>query len=169
MSTILKKTDKIPSDAILVLTNAKNVRTAYFTGEKLPTDRTKAEELADYKKSAITRIDEMVDDARAKYVTGGIVQSLVYNEKRLESEAYKTAGYPANDAPYPSLSFEAAATGVTSKVLADTILTNATLWKTLSGKIEAAKVTSKLASNSQTTIKGVDSALATAALTFESL
>lgn len=89
---------------------------------------------------ASAQVDEDADAFCLRYVTGGVTQSMRYQQKLAEAKAWRTGGDPAN---FPFLAAEAAATGQTIGALAATVLAKAAEWLAIGAKVEAARMKAK--------------------------
>lgn len=105
--------------------------------------------------TAFNRIDQSAERARLRYITGGIGQALVYQEKAEQAVDYIAAGYPSDLSSYPYLRAEATATGKNSTQIADDILTQRSLWIAVGAQIEEERLKGKKAVREATDIDSI--------------
>jgi hypothetical protein len=109
--------------------------------------------------TAFNRIDQAAERARLRFITGGIGQALVYQEKAEQASDYVAAGYPSDLLSYPYLQAEVNATGKSSKDIAKGILHQRSIWIRTGASIEEARLRGKEAVRAATTEEGVKEAL----------
>jgi hypothetical protein len=114
--------------------------------------------LTDYKSQAQDAIDQAAGRARAKYITAAPGQEATYQAKAAEADAFVAAGRPADTTPYPILTAEAQARGVSVSDVADLVRTTRDQWIQLAAVIEALRVGGKLAVEAAVNHAGVDAA-----------
>jgi hypothetical protein len=114
--------------------------------------------LADYKSQAKDAIDQAAGRARARYITVAPGQEATYQAKAIEADAYVAAGRPADTAPYPILTAEAQARGVSVSQIADLVRTTRDQWAQLAAAIEGIRIGGKLAVDAAADHAGVDAA-----------
>ena len=113
------------------------------------------EALTSAQEQALTRIDAAAETERAKYITSGAGQAMVYQQKQAEAHAY-TAN-PSGT--YPHLQAEIGITGRTLEEVAQTVLAMEAGWTRVSATIEAARLSAKAAIRACTTVEAVDQVL----------
>lgn len=86
------------------------------------------------------RVDEEADQFCLQFVSGGVTQSMRYQQKLAEAKAWQPGSNPAG---FPFLALEAAATGQTIDALVATVLAKAAEWLIISAKVEAARMKAK--------------------------
>ena len=95
--------------------------------------------LAESKAEALTRIDAAAEAERAKYLTPGAGQAMVYQQKQAEAHAWQ-----ANpNGTYPHLTAEIGITGATLEEVAQTVLAMEAGWTQVSSAIEATRLAAK--------------------------
>jgi hypothetical protein len=127
------------------------------------------ESLADYKTKAKDAIDQAAGRARAKYITVALGQEATYQAKAAEVDAYVAAGRPANTAPYPILTAEAQARGISVSETADLVRAVRDQWLQLAAAIEGIRIGGKLAVDAAADHAGVDAARDTAITQLEAV
>lgn len=108
--------------------------------------------LADVIAESLVMIDAGAGQIRTKYLTSVPGQETTYQEKVLDANAYKSAGYPADATPYPWISAEAAATGKTPTAVADYIIAVKALWIAKGSQIEGERMLGKTSVKNATTV-----------------
>lgn len=89
------------------------------------------------------KIDSAAGDARARYITVAPGQDAVYSLKKEQAEVYKAAGYPADTTDYQLIQAEADASGTTTTIACDFILSKAAQWVQLAANIEQIRQSAK--------------------------
>jgi len=87
------------------------------------------------------RIDSAAEDVRARFVTAGSAQAMIYLKKEDEARAVVWG----QNKPTPFLDAEAAATGVTVAALAALVVAKADAWAAKAAQIEALRLGAKRA------------------------
>lgn len=108
------------------------------------------------RESALNRVDGIASYKRSQYISGGIGQELIYNEKAKQAEDFKNSGY-VNPENYPFIVLESEALDYTPQEVADTILANRAAWIQLGATIEASRLSAKQAIRAATTISEMQS------------
>jgi len=98
------------------------------------------------------RIDNIAENARLRYITGGAGQSMIYQEKAKQADAYVAAGYPADTTNYPMIQSESNATGNNTTDAADGIIAQRDTWLIIGAEIEEARLTGKAGVTAATTV-----------------
>ena len=114
--------------------------------------------LTDYKSKAQDAIDQAAGRARARYITVAPGQEATYQAKAAEADAYVVAGRPADTTPYPILTAEAQARGISVSDMADMVRTMRDQWTQLAAAIEGIRIGGKLAVDAAADHAGVDAA-----------
>jgi len=144
------------------------------------TSQEQASRLALHKTSAINVVNQMAEDERLKYATGGSAQSMVYIRKADEARLYMNdyyvgidykistilanidlttyvAAVPAPTATdYPHLNAEVGQTGTTMLDVAKAVLTKEDQWKVVSPIIEGRRQTYQNQINAATSINDIN-------------
>jgi hypothetical protein len=121
------------------------------SGEWTPT-------LSEYKSQAKDVIDQAAGRARARYITVAPGQEATYQAKATEADSYVAAERPVDTTPYPILTAEAQARGISVSDMADLVRTTRDQWIQLAAIIEALRVGGKLAVDAAVDHAGVDAA-----------
>jgi hypothetical protein len=113
-------------------------------------------------------IDKGASAARSRFISSGVGQDAVYVVKGEQAQVYADAGFAG---PVPSyIAAEAAATGVTEEVAAQTILALRDAWNnTVGPAIEALRIGGKKQARDATTVVAVDSAMRAALVALEAI
>lgn len=90
---------------------------------------------------ASATVDEEADAFCLRFITGGVTQSMRYQQKLAEAKAWRPG---ANPSQFPFLSLEAAATGVPIDQLVAIVLAKAAEWLIIGAKVEAARMKAKV-------------------------
>lgn len=106
-----------------------------------------------------SKVDVWAGDVRKQFITEAPGQQLTYGEKRAEAEEWMAAGQPDDQADYPFLFTESAATGKTVLELATEIINNSRSWKSLGAQIEGARMKAKNAVTVATDIDAISDAV----------
>lgn len=114
------------------------------------------------KAAAKARIDAAAGRARARYITVAPGQEATYQAKAAEADAYVAAGRPANESPYPILTAEAQARGITVSQLADLVRETRDQWMQFAAVVEALRIGGKLAVDAAVDHAAVEAAVAQA-------
>jgi hypothetical protein len=130
----------------------------------------KAAELAAYKADAITKLNEMSEQVRSKFITTIAGQEMIYLMKEREATAYMAADpEPVDLTDYPFIAGEVGTTGQTAYEVAQVILNLADLWRVVGASLEQVRITT-LAGIQAATSKGeVDQIVTTAEQTLNNL
>lgn len=89
-------------------------------------------------------LDAAAGKARARYITIAEGQEMTYNQKHVESLAFRNAGYPEADlSNYPFVSGEARRLKSTGQAGADFIIAMADQWRGLAAYIEDTRLDAK--------------------------
>jgi hypothetical protein len=108
------------------------------------------------KEWAVGEIDAAAGIARSAYLTSITGQDAIYSAKLTEAKRYAAAGYPDALDDYHWIREESAATGISPKDTADTIITSGSRWNENVGPtIEGLRIGGKLALNTMTSIQEV--------------
>lgn len=86
------------------------------------------------------RVDQEADAFCLRFVTGGVTQSMRYQQKLAEAKGWRPNASAAN---FPFLSAEAAATGQDMAALVASVLAKAAEWLVIGAKVEAARLKAK--------------------------
>ena len=101
-------------------------------------------------------IDASAEKERLKYVTPGSAQSMVYNAKNAEANAYLAvvdAGGTPTPEDYPIINAEAIATGATIADTVTLVKTTALAWYSVAAQIEAQRMAAKQAVEAAATVQ----------------
>lgn len=113
-------------------------------------------------------IDLAASNARARFISSGVGQDAVYVVKGQQAEAFAAAGF--NGDPPAYIAAEAAATGVTPMVAAQTILGLRDAWNNLIGPaIESQRIGGKKLVREATTVEEVDARMRAATLALQEI
>lgn len=127
-----------------------------------------ADTLADAISYAETAIDRAASAARARFISSGVGQDAVYVVKGQQAEAFAAAGF--NGDPPAYIAAEAAATGVTPMVAAQTILGLRDAWNNLIGPaIESQRIGGKKLVREAATVEEVDARMRAATLALQGI
>lgn len=136
--------------------------------DELPPDPILDATLLDAIKFAETSIDRAASSARARFISSGVGQDAVYVVKGQQAEAFAAAGF--NGDPPAYIAAEAAATGVTPMVAAQTILGLRDAWNNLIGPaIESQRIGGKKLVREATTVEEVDARMRAATLALQEI
>lgn len=124
--------------------------------EAIPEGYWEAEEFAARKIGAVAQIDRMAEEARAGFLTPGAGQALTYQRKEEEARAWTEQ---SDEADFPFLQAEAAATDVTVSELAAIVVVQADFWRTIGAQIEGIRMGAKKAIRDADSIEEVAMAL----------
>jgi len=91
-----------------------------------------------------TKVDSLAEQQRQTFITAGDGQSMSYQQKSTEANAYITAGSPVDLTPYPFIQAEVNATGATATDAANTIIAAETAWIIKGAAIEELRIKAKL-------------------------
>ena len=111
--------------------------------------------LAAAKEQALVQIDTAAETERAKYITPGSGQAMVYQRKLVEAGAVLSGA----DGPFPHLEAEIGITAPTLDGVAESVLTMEAQWAQVSAVIEAARLSAKAGIRACTTVEAVDQVL----------
>lgn len=92
---------------------------------------------------ALAAIDQAAGAARGRYLTTCAGQEGTYQSKAACADAYRAAGYPEDTTPYPWISAEAAALGLSPQACADAIIAQRDAWVAIGVVIEAQRMAAK--------------------------
>lgn len=113
-------------------------------------------------------IDLAASNARARFISSGVGQDAVYVVKGQQAEAFAAAGF--NGDPPAYIAAEAAATGSTPMVAAQTILGLRDAWNNLIGPaIESQRIGGKKLVREATTVEEVDARMRAATLALQEI
>lgn len=113
-------------------------------------------------------IDLAASNARARFISSGVGQDAVYVVKGQQAEAFAAAGF--NGDPPAYIAAEAAATGVTPMVAAQTILGLRDAWNNLIGPaIESQRIGGKKLVREATTVEEIDARMRAATLALQEI
>jgi len=112
-------------------------------------------DLNEEKEQANRRIDNVAENARLRYITGGAGQAMIYQEKAKQADAYAAAGYPVVTTDYPMIQSEANATGTNTTAAADGIIAARNTWLIVGAEIEEARLTGKAGVSAATTVTAI--------------
>jgi len=108
------------------------------------------------KAANILTIDSLAETQRLTFITGGSGQSLTYQEKADDAQAYKDASYPVDLTGYPFVQAEVNATGNTSTVATDDILAARGAWIVKGAAIEELRIKAKIDVNASIDISAIN-------------
>lgn len=89
-------------------------------------------------------VDGLAENQRQTFITNGSGQSMTYQQKATEADAYITAGSPVDLTPYPFVQAEVNATGNTATVAANDILAAQSAWIVKGAAIEELRIKAKI-------------------------
>lgn len=115
------------------------------------------------KADAVTQVNTLAGQERAKYITVTIAQDSTYLDKAAEAKAYlaaKAASTAITAGTYPYIEAEASATGMTEDAVAELISSMETTWRTINAKIEGIRRGACVAIDAATTAEAIDAILA---------
>lgn len=92
------------------------------------------------KADAKAEIDFAAGQARARYITVTPGQSAVYIRKAADAKAYIDAGYPVDNSPYPYVTAEKNAKGVSASDAANSLNSIANSWDSLAAAMEEVRI-----------------------------
>ena len=108
------------------------------------TVRTLPDDLETAKARARQVIDEAAERVRARVVTPGAGQAMVYERKAQEAEALQEDPDPQS-ADYPILAASVGIEGATLADVAAVVIARRDAWRALAGQVEAVRLTAKQA------------------------
>ncbi len=114
-------------------------------------ERDPMEALAAAQESALSRIDAMAEAERAKYITPGSGQALVYQRKLVEAGA----ALSGDAGPFPHLEAEIGVTAPTLEAVARSILSMEENWVQISAALEGVRLTTKVLVRNSTNVDGI--------------
>lgn len=124
--------------------------------------------IAEARSRAELAIDSAASSARGRFISSGVGQDAVYVVKGQQAEAFAASGF--NGDPPAYIAAEAAATGVTPMVAAQTILGLRDAWNNLIGPaIESQRIGGKKLVREATTVEEVDARMRAATLALEEI
>lgn len=126
-------------------------------------------DLIKYKNSKIEEIDNISENQRLKYITGGVGQALTYQEKSEQASDYIVAGSPIDLTPYPFIQAEVNATGKDSTTAANDILSAQSLWISKGSSIEEYRIKAKIDLLNATLSSDIDNIFTLAQSNIESI
>jgi hypothetical protein len=85
-------------------------------------------------------VDEAAGEARERYATNAPLQDSVYIEKGKDADAFKAAGYPADETGFEFITAEKNATGKTATQACDDLIATGASWKVLAASIEELRI-----------------------------
>lgn len=86
------------------------------------------------RQNLIVEVDILAEDARREIITSSPGQSMTYDAKYQEAKRYP------NEGPFPFISGEAEALGVTEQSVVDSVLLARTYWENFGAHIEASRL-----------------------------
>lgn len=113
------------------------------------------------KLAAETRIDQLAEACRGKYITLGAGQSMIYLQKEKEAELV-SADPNVNPNLVPHIVQEAEANGVSLLDMATAVLIKANEWRTISPLIETKRLVTKQLIRDATTPDAIETLVAEA-------
>jgi hypothetical protein len=116
-------------------------------------------ELAVVKATAIVAVDQHAELARAKFVTQGSAQAMVYLAKEAEARSCLEDAHPS-PADYPLLSAEIGITGKNLQEVASTVMASASAWHVIAAQIEKLRLLAKKMVQESATVAAVDAVFA---------
>lgn len=114
-------------------------------------------------------VDTLSELQHRKYITSGLGQSLVYQEKSEEAIDFLASGSPKNLAPYPFIQAEMNATNQNSTDVAKKILNAKSLWIKKGSAIEEYRIKAKIDIKNSTSIIEINSILSDTKSNIESI
>lgn len=108
------------------------------------------------KESAFTRIDTAAEAERAKYITPGSGQAMVYQRKLAEAGALLSG----SDGSFPHLEAEVGVTAPTLKAVAEVVLTMEEQWVHISAVLEGTRLIAKSLVRKATTPEEIEQIVA---------
>ena len=128
----------------------------------------KAIELTEHQNRTVAAINSAVGDVRAMYITVAPGQEMIYQAKEAEAKDFVAQPTTPTDlTPYPFIAAEVGTTAPDAPSVAQVFLNLADQWRALGARLEQARIHFIDQVRAQTTISGVDGALANFKLTLE--
>jgi len=115
--------------------------------------------LTQHKTKALAQLRSAVSAARQKYATPETAyQSMIYDQKRIDAQAYIAAGRPSDASAYPILAASAAGQGRSVSAEADAVIASAAAWIQIGAATEQLRQAGQNAINAATTQADVETA-----------
>lgn len=156
--------EKLGYDNGTDFTYRKSTGLVWLSGTPQPTDQElqdaynqfileeEPELLEAHRSEALKRVDAYASRRRADFISFGVGQELVYNEKAKQAQEFIDGGY-VNVENYPFIQAEASATGTSPTAVADTIIANRIAWMQIGAEIEGLRLSAKEEVRAVTTIE----------------
>jgi len=127
------------------------------------------EQIQEAKNNSYNSIDTIAERTRLRFITGGAGQSMTYQLKGSEADAYAAAGYPADLTDYPFIQAESTATGASPTDAANNIIAQRDAWLVVGVNIEEIRISGKVSVTNATTMEEINLAVTTAKNLFDAM
>lgn len=125
------------------------------------------ENLAAARAAAMDAVNAKAEEVRARFVTPGATQAMVYIQKAQQAQAYAAAGYTG---PVPSLvQSEATATAATAHAAADSILAQAAACIAVAAQVDTLRRKAKVDSDAAASVAAIEAARDTALVALDAI